>query len=130
GRGELAVLGLALSALAHQHVNVDEHALGLELFWSAHELFRAINVGLRPSRLMHQALANALRARAAGEVCLARDGDGDAAALSAELRGRVVRAWGELPGPVALQIDETILAELERARVELEPRPTEHDRFV
>jgi hypothetical protein len=129
-RGELAVLGLALSALGHQQANAGEHAGAVERFRAAHELFRAINVGLRPSRLMHQALANALRARAVRDVAALRLGDGDASRLRTDLRAMVAEAWGDLPGPVALQVDETVLAELERARAELEATPTEHDRLV
>jgi hypothetical protein len=130
GRGELAVLGLALSALGHQRANVGQHAGALEHFQAAHELFRAINVGLRPSRLMHQALGNALRARAAVAAAGAGGGDGDAGSLRADLRAAVMDAWGDLPGPLALQVDETVLNELERARVDLEADLAEHERFV
>ncbi|HEY3111077.1 MAG TPA: hypothetical protein VGL23_20125, partial [Chloroflexota bacterium] len=129
-RGELAVLGLALSALGHQRASPGQHAAALELFQAAHELFRAINAGLRPSRLMHQALANGLRARAACDVAGVRSGDGDAGRLRADLRAMVAAAWGGLPGQVALQVDELVLHELERVRGELEASPAEHDRFV
>jgi hypothetical protein len=79
---------------------------------------------------MRQTVGNAVRAIVSEEVARCRRGETDARAMREALVAFVVSAWGTLPPQMALAVDETILLELERARLAAEPDPEARDRLV
>lgn len=127
---DLTTLGFALDVLGRRAARDGDLGEALRLFQAAHELFRRASPLLHATRPMRQALGNAVRVLVTDQVARCRRGDADVRAVRAALAAFVSSAWGTIPTQVALAIDETILLELERARLAAESDPEARDRLV
>ena len=127
---DLTTLGFALDVLGRRAARDGDLGEALRLFQAAHELFRRATPLLHATRPMRQVLGNAVRVLVTDQVARCRRGDTDVRAVRAALAAFVSSAWGALPTQVALAIDETILLELERARLAAESDPEARDRLV
>jgi hypothetical protein len=127
---DLTTLGFALDVLGRRAARDGDLPEGLRLFQAAHELFRRANPLMRATRPMRQTVGNAIRAIVTEEVARCRRGETDARAVRETLLAFIASAWGAVPPQMALAVDETILLELERARLAAEPDPEARDRLV
>jgi hypothetical protein len=127
---DLTTLGFALDVLGRHAARDGDLGEALRLFQAAHELFRRASPLLHATRPMRQVLGNAVRVLVTDQVARCRRGDADVRAVRAALAAFVSSAWGAIPSQVALAIDETILLELERARLAAESDPEARDRLV
>jgi hypothetical protein len=127
---DLTTLGFALDVLGRHAARDGDLGEALRLFQAAHELFRRASPLLHATRPMRQVLGNAVRVLVTDQVARCRRGDADVRAVRAALAAFVSSAWGAIPAQVALAIDETILLELERARLAAESDPEARDRLV
>jgi hypothetical protein len=126
---DLTTLGFALDVLGRRAARDGDLPEALRLFQAAHELFRRANPLLHPTRPMRQTLGNAVRAIVAEDVARCRRGETDVRTTRDELTRFITSAWGTVPSQTALAVDETILLELERARM-AETDPETRDRLV
>lgn len=126
---DLTTLGFALDVLGRRAARDGTLPEAFRLFQAAHELFRRGTPLMRPTRPMRQTLGNAVRALVADEVARARRGEADLRRIRDRVAAFVRSAWGTVPPQVSLAVDETILLELERARL-AEPEPEGRDALV
>jgi hypothetical protein len=127
---DLTTLGFALDVLGRRAAREGELDEALRLFQAAHELFRRANPLMRATRPMRQTLGNAVRAVVVDLVARCRQGELDVPAARAAVAAFVESAWGAVPTQLALAVDEMILLELERARLQVEGDAEERDRLV
>ncbi len=128
--GDLITIGFALDVVARQYAKEGNLEDSLDLFQAAHELFRAGRPLLRPTKPMRHVLSNALRTIVVHEVHRATRGETYATDIRDLLKDFVISAWGSIPEPLALSINERLLTELERVRVEREGDQQFQEQFV
>jgi hypothetical protein len=127
---DLVTLGFALDVLGRVRASQGDLEASLGLHQAAHEMFRGANPLFRATRPMRQALGNALRVLILREAVRAERGETHAGRIREGLEAFIRSAWGFLPAPLGLVMNDQLLAELERIRREREADSAFHERFV
>jgi hypothetical protein len=126
---ELAIIGYALDTIARQLASKD--FIEAQRLWHAgHELFRLLNPSPRPNTAMRQALGNAVRALIHHGMESVENGSSDASRLRDTALAVVQEAWGTVPPPTELSINEVLLEQLERVRMNHQGDQDFQSRFI
>lgn len=127
---DLVTLGFALDVLGRRTAPQGDVPESLRLFQAAHEMFRGGNPLLRATQPMRQTVGNALKVMVPHEGARTRTGEATAGSIREALHAVVSGAWGAVPAQLALEIDEMLLGELERARAATEQDAAVQERLV